>query len=92
VRGLDTAAAVPGVTVLHAGTRRDPGGRTVASGGRVLSVTGVAPDLAGAREYVYEAMHLLALDGGHWRSDIALAAATQLQPGQPMTHQGDPSG
>jgi len=92
VRGLEAAAAVPGVTVLHAGTRREPGGRTVASGGRVLSVTGVAPDLAGAREYVYEAMHLLSLDGGQWRSDIALAAATQPQPGQPTTDQEDPRG
>lgn len=79
VGGLAAAAAVPGVAVLHAGTRREPDGSIVAAGGRLLSVTALADDLAAARESAYEAIGLLSLDGGHWRSDIALAAASSIQ-------------
>src|SRR3546814_11145898 len=38
IRGLDAAGAVEGVTVFHAGTKRD-GDRILAAGGRVLGVT-----------------------------------------------------
>ena len=38
IDGLDAAARVEGVTVFHAGTRRD-GDRVVTAGGRVLGVT-----------------------------------------------------
>ena len=41
ITGLEAAAAVPGASVLHAGTRREADGRLVASGGRVLAVTGL---------------------------------------------------
>jgi phosphoribosylamine--glycine ligase len=71
ITGLDVANSVEGVTVLHAGTRRDPDGRLVSSGGRVLSVTGVGADLAAARESVYEAVGHITLDGAHHRTDIA---------------------
>jgi phosphoribosylamine--glycine ligase len=74
VTGLDEAGSVPGVQVLHAGTRRD-GDRTVASGGRVLSVTATGADLPAARASAYQALGRIRLDGGHARSDIGLAAA-----------------
>jgi phosphoribosylamine---glycine ligase len=74
VEGMAQAAAVPGVTVLQAGTvRRD--GEVVASGGRVLSVVATGPDLAVARGSAYEALAHLRLDGGQYRTDIAAAAA-----------------
>src|SRR5215813_188662 len=38
IRGLDKAAALPDVTVFHAGTKRGEDGRILANGGRVLSV------------------------------------------------------
>src|SRR6185436_20507878 len=44
IDGLDDAAAVHGVTVFHAGTKRD-GSRIVTAGGRVLAVTAVAPSI-----------------------------------------------
>jgi phosphoribosylamine--glycine ligase len=75
IEGLDEAAEVEGVHVLHAGTARDDEGRLVASGGRVLSVVGTGPDLATARERAYEAVGRIRLEGGHHRTDIALAAA-----------------
>ena len=62
-----------GVEVLHAGTRQD-GPRVVSSGGRVLSVTAVGPDLAAARARAYEGVAAVRLRGAHWRTDIARAA------------------
>jgi phosphoribosylamine--glycine ligase len=74
IAGIDEADAVPGVRVLHAGTQsRD--GTVVSSGGRVLSVVGTGPDLAAAREAAYAGMSRISLRGGHFRSDIARAAA-----------------
>jgi phosphoribosylamine---glycine ligase len=61
------------VAVLHAGTARDDG-RLVASGGRVLSVTAVAADLAAARSAAYRGVEAVRLRGGHWRTDIGLRA------------------
>ena len=72
--GIDAAAAVDGVEILHAGTRRDSSGGLVSSGGRVLSVTAVADDLALARSRAYEAVGRIGLDGSHHRTDIAEAA------------------
>lgn len=74
IGGLDAAAAVPGVEILHAGTRRDSSGALVSSGGRVLAVTAVGTDLGQARERAYAAMKMISLDAGHFRSDIAEAA------------------
>jgi len=72
--GIDAAAAVDGVEILHAGTRRDSSGGLVSSGGRVLSVTAVGDDLALARSRAYEAVGRIGLDGSHHRTDIAEAA------------------
>jgi phosphoribosylamine--glycine ligase len=73
--GVDVAASVPGVSVLHAGTARTADGTLVSSGGRVLAVTAVALDLAAARERAYTALDHIELDGGHARRDIAATAA-----------------
>ena len=60
--------------VVHAGTaRRD--GDLIATGGRVLCATARAGDLAGARERAYDLLDGIALPGGHYRHDIAQAAA-----------------
>ena len=74
VEGLAEAAAVPGVTVLHAGTALDGFGNVVATGGRVLSVVGTGADLASARATAYDGVARIRLDGAHWRSDIAAGA------------------
>jgi len=62
-----------GVSALHAGTRRD-GDLVVSAGGRVLSVTAVADDLAAARALAYEGVAAVSLRGGQWRTDVARAA------------------
>ena len=61
--------------VLHAGTARRADGAVVAAGGRVLSAVGTGPDLIAARDRVYRTLAAIRLPGGHFRTDIGLAAA-----------------
>ncbi|MBB5633224.1 phosphoribosylamine--glycine ligase [Cryobacterium mesophilum] len=72
--GLEAAADVPGVRILHAATARD-GARLLATGGRVLSVVATADTFAQARSRVYEALRVITLDGSHYRTDIAASVA-----------------
>ncbi|WP_347353084.1 phosphoribosylamine--glycine ligase [Intrasporangium sp.] len=75
ITGIDAAAEVPGVVVLHAGTRRDEHGVLRSAGGRVLDVVATGNDLAKARSAAYRAVELVELEGSHHRTDIALKAA-----------------
>ncbi|MBU3751085.1 MAG: phosphoribosylamine--glycine ligase [Mycobacterium sp.] len=61
--------------ILHAGTTRRSDGAVVSTGGRVLSVVGTGADLTAAREAAYRRLAGIDLPGGHFRTDIALAAA-----------------
>ncbi|HEX5566936.1 MAG TPA: phosphoribosylamine--glycine ligase [Streptomyces sp.] len=76
VEGLEEVAErdAPLAYVLHAGTRRDAGGRVLSAGGRVLSVTATGSGLAAARERAYRAVSRIRLAGSHHRRDIAAAA------------------
>jgi phosphoribosylamine---glycine ligase len=73
IEGLDAAGAIEGVTVFHAGTRRE-GGRIVTAGGRVLGVTALGSDLAGARARAYRAVGEIRFPGMQFRDDIAQPA------------------
>jgi phosphoribosylamine--glycine ligase len=75
IEGLDDAAGVPGVSVLHAGTRRE-GDRVVTSGGRVLIVTATGPTLREARDTAYEGVAKIRFRGMQVRRDIAWRALT----------------
>lgn len=72
--GVETAAALPGVHILHAATSRDDD-QLVATGGRVLSVVAMGPDFTQARSRVYEALNAITLEGSHFRTDIAARVA-----------------
>jgi len=74
VDGLDEAALVPGVTVLHAGTALDADGNIVTAGGRVLVVQALGADLAEARRRAYAGVGCIGWPGVQHRSDIAEAA------------------
>ena len=67
-----TGAEVPGV--IHAGTARRDDGALISAGGRVLSVTATGPDLASARDAAYALVDGVRLEGGQFRTDIALGA------------------
>ena len=75
IGGLDRVDSVAGTQVIHAGTAADTAGDIVSAGGRVLAVVSHGADLEEARERVYRGMELISLPGGHYRGDIALAAA-----------------
>ncbi|NED98742.1 phosphoribosylamine--glycine ligase [Phytoactinopolyspora halotolerans] len=75
IQGLEAAAALPDLEILHAGTRVDSAGVVVSSGGRVVSVTALGTDLDDARARAYQGVETITLAGSHYRSDIALAAA-----------------
>lgn len=61
--------------VLHSGTVRGDDGVVRSAGGRVVGCTGTGRDLATARRQAYQLVDQIKLDGAHYRSDIALAAA-----------------
>jgi phosphoribosylamine--glycine ligase len=73
IRGLVAAAEVEGVTIFHAGTTRE-GERIVASGGRVLNVTAMAPTVEEARRRAYAAIDRIDWPEGFCRRDIAWRA------------------
>ena len=72
--GLEAAAAVPGVRVLHAATTRN-GDQLIATGGRVLNVVAMGADFTQARSRAYEALNTITLEGSHFRTDIAARVA-----------------
>ena len=73
--GLDAAAAVPGVHLVHAATARDAQGEWIATGGRVLGAVALGADFGEARSRAYRAVGLIGLEGGQHRSDIAARVA-----------------
>jgi phosphoribosylamine--glycine ligase len=66
-----------GVLIFHAGTRYAEDGSLVTTGGRVLNVTGVGPDLATAIALAYDATRRVHFDGIHYRTDIGARALWQ---------------
>jgi phosphoribosylamine--glycine ligase len=71
----DVVAGSEAAGILHAGTARRDDGAIVSSGGRVLSVVGIGPDLATARSTAYDIIGSIRLPGSHFRTDIGVAAA-----------------
>ena len=70
ITGLDQAAAIPGVTVFHAGTKQE-GNKYYTCSGRVLGVTATGPSLEAARATAYQAVSKIRFCGAHYRTDIA---------------------
>jgi phosphoribosylamine---glycine ligase len=73
IQGLDRARAIPGVHVLHAGTKRE-GGRVITAGGRVLAVTAGSDSLRAARDIAYQAVREIRFSGMQFRRDIGSRA------------------
>ena len=66
--------AIDNVQIYHAGTSSTEQG-VIASGGRVLTVTGIGEDLTEARNRAYRAISQISLAGSFYRTDIALNAS-----------------
>jgi len=74
IRGLDEAAKVPGVQILHAGTDTDPDGGIRAAGGRVLTICATGPTLREACDAAYAAIDRIDWPEGFCRRDIGWRA------------------
>ncbi|MFE9324094.1 phosphoribosylamine--glycine ligase [Nocardia sp. NPDC052278] len=72
ITGLETAAAVDGAHILHAGTALNDDGELIAAGGRLINVVARAADPNQARSTAYEALNHIQLRGRVVRTDIAL--------------------
>src|SRR5262249_35656057 len=75
-RGLERAAALPEVTIYHAGTKLAEKGRILANGGRVLGVTALGATVAEAQRRAYEAVDLIDWPEGFCRRDIGWRAVS----------------
>jgi len=73
IAGLEEAAADPKAAIFHAGTAQD-GSRVLANGGRVLGVTALGTDIAGAQTRAYTAVDAVDWPGGFCRRDIGWRA------------------
>lgn len=73
IEGIDTAEALDGVLVFHAGTA-EQGGVVTANGGRVLNLVGLGPTVAAARAKAYAAVDAITWDGAFCRRDIGWRA------------------
>jgi phosphoribosylamine---glycine ligase len=78
IGGLAEAAALPGVTVFHAGTQRSEG-RVLSAGGRVLDVTAVGKSLQEAQAHAYAAVDSIRWSSGFCRRDIGWRALTRAK-------------
>lgn len=73
-----TDGQLDGVTVYHAGTKRD-GDKLVTSGGRVLGVTALGESIEDALEKSYAGVEKIKFDGAHYRKDIGQKALNALK-------------
>jgi phosphoribosylamine--glycine ligase len=73
IRGLDRAAALPGVEIFHAGTRKD-GNIVRSAGGRVLNITARGKTITEAQRRAYAAAQIIDWPGGFYRTDIGWRA------------------
>lgn len=80
IEGIEKAAALPGVQVLHAGTRLQDGG-PVTAGGRVLGVTGRGKTLKEALDAAYAGAACIRFEGMHYRKDIGQKGLRGLRAG-----------
>jgi phosphoribosylamine--glycine ligase len=74
IDGLDRATQVAGpgeeVILFHAGTKRTDDGQVVTHGGRVVTVVGLASDLAAAQAVANRAAACIRFPGAFFRTDI----------------------
>jgi len=70
ILGLDDADRRDGVTIFHAGTKKE-GEKFVTAGGRVMAVTGLGSTLESAVVKAYQVVKKIYFKHMHYRTDIA---------------------
>jgi phosphoribosylamine--glycine ligase len=76
IEGIGAAERL-GALVFHSGTARQDQ-RLVTNGGRILSVTGVADHLEGARALAYKGAAQISFQGARYRTDVALSEMSRV--------------
>jgi phosphoribosylamine--glycine ligase len=76
IRGIEDAEAVPGVRVLHGGTR-EIDRAIIADGGRVLAITALGGSVGEAQRRAYEAVDRINWPEGFCRRDIGWRAISR---------------
>jgi len=74
ITGLVDAAGIPGIHLAHAATAESERG-LIATGGRVINVVATGTSFTVARDRAYAALRHIALEGSHYRTDIAARVA-----------------
>ncbi len=93
IRGLDAAAALPGVEVFHAATKLAVDGSVQSDGGRTLAVTAVGDSLARAKLLAYSGVREIRWPGAWCRKDISdKATAFELAAARAVPAAGDGAG
>jgi phosphoribosylamine--glycine ligase len=77
IGNLAAAGEITGVTIFHAATKQEQD-RLVATGGRVLSVTAQADDIAEAQALAYQAIDRIDFPTGFCRHDIGWRALEKV--------------
>ena len=89
ITGVEEAEKLAGpdedVMVFHAGTKTDPDGRPVTSGGRVVGVTALAADLARAQILANAAAETVRFTGAFHRRDIGSRVLEELPENETTT-------
>jgi phosphoribosylamine---glycine ligase len=76
IEGLENAGALPGIVVLHGGTR-EINGTIFSDGGRVLTITALGDDVSDARKRAYAAIERINWPEGFFRREIGWRAAAR---------------
>ena len=77
ISGLGAADGDDSVVIFHAGTA-DQDGEIVTSGGRVLGITAMAPDLKDAIDKAYAVCDQVSFGGAYLRRDIGKKALDRM--------------
>ncbi|GJQ13019.1 hypothetical protein GpartN1_g4810.t1 [Galdieria partita] len=70
IQHLEEASKIKGVKIYHSGTDLSPTGEWIATGGRVLGITGIGHSIQQARDKAYAAIEQIQWPQGFYRKDI----------------------
>ncbi|UCF77670.1 MAG: phosphoribosylamine--glycine ligase [Candidatus Eiseniibacteriota bacterium] len=88
IEGLEKLRGAEGISVFHAGTKKEDGG-LVTDGGRVLAVVGTESSLSGAIARAYEGLGRIEFEGMFYRRDIGARGLRAAGAGQNLSPASD---
>ncbi|MGA1866804.1 MAG: phosphoribosylamine--glycine ligase [Thermoplasmatota archaeon] len=74
VSGLDKVEKIENMIVFHAGTRQEEDGSIITSGGRVLGITALGPNIKDTIRMAYKGVRKVEFKDSYYRTDIGKKA------------------